>query len=129
MRRPQYIPPWMIPQALRSGSRLRTSATVVSHLLQDYSWLRSLLEGKGLDRNRLIFNSKEAVLAYTAQDHLFPPEECIFLKYASFLAESRVLDIGVGGARTTRHLLSRCRSYRAIDYAPGMISACKAMFA
>src|SRR5262249_48458768 len=30
---------------------------------------------------------------------------------------------------TTRHLLSRCRSYQAIDYAPAMIEACRAKFA
>jgi SAM-dependent methyltransferase len=79
--------------------------------------------------NRLAFNSTAAVRTYAAQDQLFPPEEAVFRKYASFLAESRVLDIGVGGGRTTRHLLSRCRSYRAIDYAPAMIKACRAMFA
>lgn len=119
----------MIPRVLRSGSRLRRTATAASHFVQDYGWLRSLWEGKGLDQNRLIFNSKGAVQDYNAKEELFPPEEFIFLKYASLLAESRVLDIGVGGGRTTRHLLSRCHSYRAIDYAPGMIKACRAMFA
>src|SRR5262249_3952589 len=128
MRRPRYIPLWMIPRVLRSGSRLRATATIVSYFLQDYSWLRSLVEGKGLNQNKLIFNSKGAVRNFTAKEQLFPPEERVFLEYASLLAESRVLDIGVGGGRTTRHLLSRCHSYRAIDYAPAMIKACRAMF-
>jgi len=107
----------MIPRVLRSGSALRVSATLY---LQDYGWL---------SQNRLVYNSKSMVREMTASDQLFPPEESIFLKYASFLAESRLLDIGVGGGRTTRHLLSRCRSYQAIDYAPAMIKACKAKFA
>jgi SAM-dependent methyltransferase len=119
----------MIPRVLRSGSRLRATATVVSYYLQDHSWLWSLLKGRGLSQNRLVFNSKGFVRDYIAKDQLFPPEESIFLKYASFLAESRVLDIGVGGGRTTRYLLPRCRSYQAIDYAPAMIKACRATFA
>jgi hypothetical protein len=49
MRRPWYIPGWMIPRVLRSSSRLRATATVVSHLLQDYGWLRSVREGKVVD--------------------------------------------------------------------------------
>jgi SAM-dependent methyltransferase len=118
----------MIPRILRSGSRLRATASVVSYFLQDYGWLRSLWEGKGLNRNRLVYNSKSIVRDYTAKEQLLPPEEVIFLKYASPLADARVLDIGVGGGRTTRHLLSRCRFYRAIDYAPAMIEACRAMF-
>ena len=128
MRRPRYVPPWMIPRVLRTGSRLRATATFASHFLRDYSWLRSLRDGKGLNRNRLVFNSTNAVRDYAANQQLFLPEEFIFLRYASLLAESRVLDIGVGGGRTTRHLLSRCRSYRAIDYAPAMIKACRNMF-
>src|SRR5262245_6916584 len=129
MRRPRHIPLWMIPRVLRSGSRLRATATLVSYLLQDFSWLRSLWEGKGLNQNRLVFNSKGAIRDYTAQEQLFPPEEYIFSTYASLLAKSRVLDMGVGGGRTTRHLFSRCRAYRAIDYAPAMIKACRATFA
>src|SRR5262245_53195914 len=128
MTRPPYIPLWMIPRVLRSGSRLRASATGISYFLLDYSWLRSLVEGKGLNQNKVVFNSKAVVRDYTAKEQLFPPEDFIFLKYASFIAESRVLDIGVGGGRTTCHLLSRCRSYRVIDYAPAMIKACRHMF-
>jgi hypothetical protein len=49
MGRPRYIPPWMVPRILRSGSTLRATATVVSHLLKDYGWLRSVRERKAVD--------------------------------------------------------------------------------
>jgi hypothetical protein len=49
MGRPRYIPHWVIPRALRSGSKLRAVATVASHFLQDYGWLRSLREGRAVD--------------------------------------------------------------------------------
>lgn|SRR5262249_13917201 len=49
MRRPRHIANWMVPRVFRSGSRLRATAAVVSHLLQDYGWLRSLREAKAVD--------------------------------------------------------------------------------
>jgi hypothetical protein len=49
MQRPQFIPHWIVPRVLRSSGTLRTTATLVSHLLRDYGWLRSIREGKSVD--------------------------------------------------------------------------------
>jgi hypothetical protein len=49
MKRPKNIPHRLIPRALRSGGSLRSVAAVVSHLLQDYGWLRSMREKKVVD--------------------------------------------------------------------------------
>ena len=49
MRRPRYIPHWIIPRTLRSGGSVHATATVISHLLQDYGWLRSVRERKVID--------------------------------------------------------------------------------
>ena len=81
-----------------------------------------------MEHNQKIFDLEETVADYAARKDLFPPEQEIFAKYARVIATGRVLDLGVGGGRTTAHLLSRCRSYRAIDYAPAMIEACRRRF-
>jgi hypothetical protein len=49
IRRPRCIPHWMIPRALRSSSSIHATAIVVSHLLQDFGWLRSMRERKVID--------------------------------------------------------------------------------
>ena len=59
---------------------------------------------------------------------LFSAEAHIFAKYQREIATARVLDIGVGGGRTAEYLLTRCRSYQAIDYSPAMIDACRRRF-
>ena len=40
----------------------------------------------------------------------------------------KILDVGVGGGRTTRYLAALASHYVGIDYAPAMISACREKF-
>jgi Methyltransferase domain len=53
MRRPTFIPPWLIPRPFRSGGLIRSSFTIARHFFRDYGWLRSFREGKCVDRTGL----------------------------------------------------------------------------
>ncbi|MDH4981174.1 class I SAM-dependent methyltransferase [Hyphomicrobium sp. D-2] len=44
------------------------------------------------------------------------------------IKDARVLDIGVGGGRTSLHLMGECRTYIGLDYSAPMIEACRARF-
>jgi SAM-dependent methyltransferase len=78
--------------------------------------------------NYEVYQLNSVVKDFAGTSDLFPAEELIVRKYESAIAAARVLDLGVGGGRTTSYLLSRCRSYQAIDYSPAMISACRLRF-
>ena len=80
------------------------------------------------DRNWKVANSHAFVKDYARRHNLYPAEKFVLDKYASKIAAARLLDLGVGGGRTTRHLISRCRSYIGVDYAPAMIDACRRNF-
>lgn len=44
------------------------------------------------------------------------------------VSEARMLDIGVGGGRTTGYFLDRVGSYVGIDYSQGLVEACRERF-
>lgn len=81
------------------------------------------------DHNRRVYNLDASAADFGARDSLFPAETVLFTKYHREIRNAKVLDIGVGGGRTTLHLLADCREYHAIDYAPKMIETCRARFA
>lgn len=71
--------------------------------------------------------SKESVVDhYKNAQGLMPPERYLFQKYVRPGAD--VLDIGVGGGRTTEYLAPDAGQYLGIDYAPNMIEACRRRF-
>ena len=45
------FPSRLLPKTVRSGGLARSAAELVSHLLRDYGWLRSMKEGRCVDRN------------------------------------------------------------------------------
>ena len=44
------------------------------------------------------------------------------------LKRMRMLDLGIGGGRTTKHFVGRVREYVGVDYAPEMINVCRDRF-
>jgi SAM-dependent methyltransferase len=78
--------------------------------------------------NYQVYQLDPVAQKFARASNLYPAEEFIFAEYETAIATARVLDIGVGGGRTTNYLLSRCQSYRAIDYSPAMIDACRRRF-
>ncbi|MCK6400770.1 MAG: class I SAM-dependent methyltransferase [Sphaerotilus natans subsp. sulfidivorans] len=74
--------------------------------------------------------SDEVVRSYSRGHVLQPPEQAILAQLGdAVLARSRVLDLGVGGGRTTPALASRCAGYVGADFAEPMVEACRQRFA
>jgi SAM-dependent methyltransferase len=84
-----------------------------------------VIESPGFEEaNRRTYARKNVVSSYV-QEGLLPGEERLFAKLNDALAGKRVLDIGVGGGRTTAALLRVADSYAAVDYSPGCVEVVK----
>jgi SAM-dependent methyltransferase len=59
---------------------------------------------------------------------LLPPEATILTELRDRLPSARMLDLGVGGGRTTRHFAPLVREYIGLDLSDGMVAACQAEF-
>jgi SAM-dependent methyltransferase len=66
------------------------------------------------------------VALYASARGLFPAERYLFGKYVR--AGSDILDVGVGGGRTTDHLAAKAGRYLGIDYSAAMIEECRTRF-
>ena len=66
---------------------------------------------------------------YARESHLQPPEETILGALIRDLHNVDMLDIGVGGGRTTVHFAKLCRRYVGTDISEGMLAACRRRFA
>ncbi len=72
------------------------------------------------------YSREEVVTHYEAAEGLMPPERYLFAKYA--LPGLAILDIGVGGGRTTPHLAAQASRYLGVDYSQAMVDACRRRF-
>lgn len=79
--------------------------------------------------NHDTYESQHAVEEYAHLADLQPPERTILDLVAPSLPAARMLDIGVGGGRTTVHFATRVRQYVGVDYSEGMVAACHERFA
>jgi SAM-dependent methyltransferase len=82
--------------------------------------------GRSSDTNLQIYNAPQVAAHYAALDYLTPCERLLFETYIP--TQSDVLDLGVGGGRTTAFLAQRAKKYIGVDYAPAMIEACRSRF-
>lgn len=78
--------------------------------------------------NKAAWNSDYAVQTYIAADNLQKPEQHIIDILKDKLPGMRMLDIGVGGGRTTLHFAPLVKEYVGCDYAENMVTACKKRF-
>lgn len=69
-----------------------------------------------MDQNLQTYVSRQVVSWYDRMTGLFPAEKVVFEKYADFIAKADVLDLGIGGGRTTAYLADKCHSYTGVDY-------------
>ena len=81
-----------------------------------------------MSSNKKVWESEEIVSYFLSYDHLQKPEETILSLLQPVLASGRVLDVGVGGGRTTKFLSAAAREYVGIDYSANMIAACRKKF-
>jgi len=78
--------------------------------------------------NRDAYNNSKAVSFYKDYARVQPPEKTIFGELEPKLSTLRVLDIGIGGGRTTELLAPKAKHYVGIDYAQEMVEAAKERF-
>lgn len=71
------------------------------------------------DSNFDTYCDERVAREYAGSTTLLVPETVLIDAYD--LGRAEVLDIGVGGGRTTAHLHARCRRYVGIDYSPAML--------
>ncbi|MQA28702.1 MAG: methyltransferase domain-containing protein [Luteitalea sp.] len=77
---------------------------------------------------RDIYNSSAIVTHYARATDLQPAERTILSRLAGDLPRMEMLDIGVGGGRTTRHFAPAVKQYVGVDYSERMIVACRQLF-
>ena len=73
------------------------------------------------------YERPQVARAYAARSAL-TPAEIAALAEAGACTRGDVLDLGVGGGRTTAHLRGTARSYRALDLSAAMVEACRARY-
>jgi ubiquinone/menaquinone biosynthesis C-methylase UbiE len=78
------------------------------------------------DKNLEVYSRRDVVNEYAAAQGLQGAEEYAFEKYIRRC--DAILDIGVGGGRTTPYLSARASRYVGIDFSSGMVQACRQRF-
>jgi SAM-dependent methyltransferase len=78
--------------------------------------------------NKNTYETKAVVVTYAHATGLQEPEKTVLEILRDRLLNMRMLDIGVGGGRTTLHFASVVREYVGIDYSENMIEACTRRF-
>ncbi|KAM3098125.1 class I SAM-dependent methyltransferase [Phormidesmis sp. 146-35] len=80
------------------------------------------------ESNREIYGDRSIVQYYTQLNLLQPAEQMILDLLKDQLSTMKMLDIGVGGGRTTQHFSQLVRDYVGIDYSTEMVKACQKRF-
>ncbi len=80
------------------------------------------------ESNKNVYSSFGIVQYYAQLKALQPAEQTIFNLFKDRLSNMKMLDIGVGGGRTTQHFSQATADYIGIDYSAAMIAACKKRF-
>ena len=76
--------------------------------------------------NKDVYESEDVLDIYSPQEFLLQkPEETILNEFKDKLPEMRMLDIGIGGGRTTQYFAPLAKEYFGVDYARGMVKRCQ----
>lgn len=79
--------------------------------------------------NKEFSESISHVKTFASRTFLYEPERTVLEILKSKLGTMRMLDIGVGGGRTTIHFANLVKEYVGIDYSRAMIAECNKKFA
>jgi SAM-dependent methyltransferase len=83
-----------------------------------------------VDSDKDYYSSEAGVLEFAGYDRLKDCEQPILdLLRDEGLAEMRMLDLGVGGGRTTIHFAPHAREYHGVDRSAPLVEACRRRFA
>ncbi len=86
------------------------------------------MDGREIMSNWNVYDSSGVVRFYARLNGLKEPEKRIYEMIGPDLKKTRMLDIGVGGGRTTFYFAPQVASYAGIDYSVHMIEACRERF-
>lgn len=86
------------------------------------------MTGFAPDLTHSTYESPDIVALYARPDGLQKPEQTLLAQLGPTLGKLDMLDIGVGGGRTTRHFAPLARTYLGIDYSAAMIARCRLEF-
>ena len=75
--------------------------------------------------NRRTYERADVAFEYAHSEGLQPPERVIIDRIAAEVRGKAVLDLGVGGGRTTEALVALAGRYVALDYSQPMVEACR----
>lgn len=78
--------------------------------------------------HRQVYDSEQTVQIYAKASDLQKAESTIIEILKNQLSGMRMLDIGIGGGRTTVHFAPKVNEYTGIDYSQSMVSACEQRF-
>ena len=81
-----------------------------------------------MEKNLRTYNSSSVVNWYSELKEIIPVEKIIFEKFNKFILNSDLLDIGIGGGRTTHYLINTCKKYTGIDYSQSFINSVKNIY-
>jgi ubiquinone/menaquinone biosynthesis C-methylase UbiE len=84
------------------------------------------MAGRSGDKNLQTYDAAEVAAHYAALEYLTPCERVLFETYIPL--GSAILDLGVGGGRTTSYLANRASYYVGVDYAAAMVRRCQSKF-
>jgi ubiquinone/menaquinone biosynthesis C-methylase UbiE len=80
------------------------------------------------DPNQKTYTSLDIVQHYAELSALQPAEISVLKLLQPQLCRMKMLDIGVGGGRTTQHFVEATAEYIGIDYSAEMIAVCQKRF-
>jgi hypothetical protein len=101
--RPRFITSFLVPKALRAGGVARSTVQIVSHILNDYGWLRSMKHGRSVDAQ----GEPIPWFTYPAND---------FIKQLD-LSDLSVFEYGSG--YSTLFWAKRCKNIVSIEFDKG----------
>lgn len=76
-----------------------------------------------MDFNLLSYSQPDAVRGYAEASKLSKCEAYLFEKYIN--RTDAILDVGVGGGRTSEFIAGKAGTYVGLDYSPAMVEACR----
>jgi SAM-dependent methyltransferase len=90
------------------------------------AWFDAASDTTGNDPNLPVYSSRAVAAHYAALNYLSPCEQALFACYLK--SGMFILDLGVGGGRTTAYLSSLAGRYVGLDYSPAMVEACRTKY-
>jgi len=112
--------------------KLRIIRDKISEYVIEPRWVilsRTKADRQGIIiENKRMYENSAVVKGLSSVDYLEKPEEIVLDRLKSELKNMKMLDVGVGGGRTTYHFAKLPKEYIGIDYAKNMTRACKKRF-